>query len=58
MVRFAPPSKPVTLTLFKSAVSDQIGTNTDERTQLVEHFRIIGDIITYLGTRKRLPRLS
>ena len=28
MVGFAPPSKPVTLTLFKSAVSDQIGTTS------------------------------
>ena len=34
MVRFTPPSKPVTFTLFKSAVSDQIGTTSNGRARI------------------------
>ena len=40
MVGFAPPSKPVTLTLFKSAVSDQIGTTSFDRTAMRHPYRL------------------
>ncbi len=38
------------------ALEEEFGIEVPDKD--IEHFRTIGDISTYLGTRERLPRLS